>query len=195
MSSRIAHFLGVCLLGLVVGVGATSIPSSAQAPWDGWHGPPSDGAAGVRFGMDRESVGLAAREAGFTQLEARKGTMRFGGKLHGRRVELLAEFHDDASGERLSHLQVTWDDLRGGPGGAVRFFEDVDAKLTARHGLPAASRDSSPGQLSTGTGSYLRLYRDVELHAVLELKAVRPDRFLLTLLMDYPQLQPELAGR
>jgi hypothetical protein len=169
----------------------------AQEPWDGWHGPPSEGVAGIRFGMDREAVGEAARAQGFHQLEAREGTMRFSGKLYGRRMELLAEFQQDTLGGfggRLYHLRVTWDDLKGGAGGAVQFFEKIDAGLAARHGTSLLSRDSSPGQLSTGTGRYLRVYRDVELQAVLELTAPRPERYNLTLLMDYPQLHPELAG-
>lgn len=195
MHHRVSTLSGVCLGSLVLLIGLAALPSLAQVPWNGWHGPPSEGIAGVRFGMDRESVGMAAREAGLHQLDARRGTMRFGGRLHDRRVELLVEFHEDPVGHRLSRIQLTWDDLKGGAGGAVRFFEGIDAKLTAGHGPPLARQDSSPGQLSTGTGAYLRLYRDVELQAVLELKAIRPDRYNLTLMMDYPQLQPELAGR
>lgn len=170
----------------------------AQEPWLGWHGPPAEGAYGMRFGMDRATVEEAAHAAGLKTRRSRAGTLRFEGRLEGYSVEVVAEFLDDARGGlggRLTRIHLRWPELPLGASKAVQLFEAFEERMTRRHGTPLLRRDSNPGELSTGRGAYQRLYRDVELQAVLELKATRPERYDLSLLLDYPQLTPQLTGR
>jgi hypothetical protein len=198
--SRPAWWRTVGIAGWIglVALAAGPRPGLAQEPWLGWHGPPAEGIYGMRFGMDRATVEAKAEAAGLTVRRSRHGTLRFDGRLEGYSAELVAEFVDDALGGlggRLRRIQVRWTDFPVMAEQAVGLFRDLDADLRARHGAPLVVRNSSPNQLSTGMGIYRRVYRDVELQAVLELKAPRPDRYDLTLGLEYPQLSPELSGR
>jgi len=168
-------------------------PAVAQDPWEGWVGPPADGIWGLRFGMDRATVDATLVARGLQEAHARAGTMRHIGRENGRTLEVLTLFDADARGDRLYRIQVRWDDMDGSPERAQRFFDAWDEWLSGRYGGPLFRTDGG-SDLLTGSGASLRLYQGTEMQAILELKAPRPGRLDLTLLLDYPQLHPELPG-
>ncbi len=169
-----------------------------EEPWQGWHGPPADGAYGVRFGMDRFMVGEILVSKGLKARGSRSGTQRYAGKIGGRPAELVAEFHDDAAGGlggRLMRIQIRWKELGGGAGRALALFHSHAERLAKNYGAPMVEQDTNASELETGRGVAKRLFRGVEAQTVLELKASRPRRYDLTILIDSPQIHPDLAGR
>ena len=175
---------------------AQSVP--VDEPWLGWHGPPADGALGVRFGMDRFMVGEVFAARGLAARGSRAGTLRYEGTVDGRTAEVLAEFHDDVAsglGGRLMRIHIKWKDLTGGAARALELFTRHAARLSKTYGPPMFEQDTNVSELETGRGSAVRLFRGVEAQTVLELKAPRPRRYDLSILIDSPQIHPELATR
>ncbi|NNM33860.1 MAG: hypothetical protein HKO53_12375 [Gemmatimonadetes bacterium] len=171
--------------------------AAAQDPWEGWFGPPSDGIYGVRFGMDRTTVDALFQKMGLRQATARPGTMRHVGKLEGHSAEVVTEFEEDlysGVGGRLYRIRITWPDLRLRAGKALQWFDRWDRDYAERYGPPRAQRDPGRSNLVNAVASYLRLYQGTQMQAILELKAPKPGRLDLILLLDSPQLHPALPG-
>lgn len=178
---------------LVVFLLSLATPAVAQDPWEGWVGPPADGLWGLRFGMDRVTVDARLQEIGLRQAHARTGTMRHAGHLEDRSLEVVTLYHEDARGERLYRIQVRWDDLQGPPEKSIRLFDRWDQWLQERYGWPLLESGAGSGLL-TGSGASLRLYQGPEMQAILELKSPRPGRIDMALILDHPQLHPDLPG-
>lgn len=170
----------------------------AQAPWIDWYGPPADGMYGLRFGMDPASADEALAPLGLRRASGRVGSLRYEGKLDGVPAELVCDFLPDAAGathQRLYRIAVLWNDVGGGTRRPLALFRTLDARLSQRYDRPKHTRDATEGTLSTGAGYWLRVYQGVEMHAQLDLRSRGPERYYVRLVLDYPQLHPEMAER
>jgi hypothetical protein len=182
------------LVGLALALHASQVGGEL---WDGWHAPLADGYGNLRFGMDRATVAQLLSEAGYRPLNARSGTLRFAGKLDGQSVELLAEFRADAragEGGRLCRIQLHWDGLGGPTSRALALFERWESELARRYEAPLLAEEDGANALEGGRGRFVRLHQGPEMQAILELRAVRTNRFRMLLTLDSPQLQPKLPG-
>lgn len=189
---------GVLVAWSVLCCGVTPSPAAAQAPWRGWYGPPADGMFGVRFDMDPTSADEALAPLKLRRLSGRVYSLRYEGKLIGVTAELVCDFLPDATDaarERLNRITVMWSDISGGTHRALTLFETLDAVLKQRYNEPKLAKDATEGTLSTGAGFWVRIYQGPEMHAQLDLRASAPERYYVRLVLDYPQLHPELAEK
>ena len=188
----------VVMVWSVLSCGLAPSRAAAQAPWLGWYGPPADGMFGVRFAMDLTSADEALAPLGLLRLSGRTGSLRYQGKLDGVKGELVCDFLADGNGpgrERLYRIAVMWSDISGGTHHALTLFRTLDARLKQRYDQPKLAKDATEGTLSTGSGYWLRIYQGPEMHAQLDLRAQGPERYYVRLVLDYPQLHPELAKK
>lgn len=168
------------------------LPRGSQ-PWVGWHGPLDDGLLGLRFGMDRFAVSRILRERGLDGRPSRPQTQRFEGPILGHPGEVLTEFRPDAqapTGERLSRIQIMWR-IDGLPNRAVELFGKLEGMLVSRYGDPLLSEDDGYAALDNGWGKNRRGYVGTQAKALLEVEAIRSQRFRVVLSLESPQLHVE----
>jgi hypothetical protein len=163
-------------------------------PWVGWHGPLDDGLLGLRFGMDRFTVGRILRERELRGRSSRAHMLRFEGSVLSRNGEVLVEFRPDSAtpnGERLSRIQIIWT-IEGVPHGALSLFERLDGMLRSRYGEARLVEEDGFAALDNGWGQYRRVYAGPQAKALLHLESTRQERYRLTLHLESPQLQVPL---
>ncbi len=161
-------------------------------PWEGWYGPFADGAFGLRFGMDRATVARIADEHAWKVLASRDRTLRYEARVAGLKGEVLLLFLDDGGADgRLREIRVSWT-LDGLPQRPWRLYQRLVELLEKRYGEAVAVQEEDGRQsLDTGRGIFRRLYYGEETKALVELRAVRPEHFLLVYRLENPQLEPE----
>lgn len=186
---------GLLLALAVAGTVAAQVP--VTEPWADWEGPPTDGIAGLQFGMDRFEVEDAAAVRGWSPRPPRGGTLRYGLQLLDRRCELVALFVDDAAAKRggeLATVDLRWGQREGLPGPSVERYERLSKFLRGRYGDPVFTQDDGENSLLTGNGALRQLFHGPQTRAVLELVAPRPERYELRLRLEHPPLSGRLPA-
>lgn len=164
-------------------------PRGSQ-PWVGWHGPLDDGLLGLRFGMDRFAVSRILRERDLEGRPSRPQTQRFEGSILGHPGEVLTEYRPDPhapTGERLSRIQIMWR-IDGLPNRAVELFGKLEGMLASRYGEPLLAEDDGYAALDNGWGKNRRGFVGTQAKALLEVEAVRSQRFRVVISLESPQL-------
>jgi hypothetical protein len=173
-------------------------PSVAQDPaWESWHGPVSDGWLGLRFGMGRFQVARQVESFGLKPENSRSGTMRHRGKLEKKSVQVVTDFVEDRwSGRsgRLHHIELIWLEVGITADRAYSTFESIETELETRYGLPVHEQGGGRSTIINAGGRVLRVYRGPEMQAVLEIESAARGRYNMRLVLDSPQLHPELPG-
>lgn len=186
---------GLALLACMAGPAAAQVP--VTEPWAEWRGPPTDGIAGLQFGMDRFKVEDAAAVRGWSPRPPRAGTLRYALELLDRRCELVALFVDDAAAQRggeLATIDLRWQRREGLPGPSLERYARLSAFLVERYGDPVFTQDDGEAALLTGSGALRQLFHGPQTRAVLELVAPRPERYELRLRLEHPPLSARLAA-
>lgn len=180
-----------CLLFVAFGAGA-------QDPqWTNWHGPVADGWLGLRFGMGRVQVSRWIEGLGLKAENSRAGTMRHRGKLSKKRVQVVTGFVEDRySGRngRLHHIELIWPEVDLTPSRAYESFQALEARLKERYGDPFFEDNGGRVTIINGGGRILQVYQGPEMQAVLEIESAARGQFNMRLVLDSPQLHPDLPG-
>jgi hypothetical protein len=175
-----------------------ALPASAQDPaWNNWHGPLADGWLGLRFGMGRFEVARRVEGLGLKSENSRTGTMRHQGKLDKKSVQVVTDFvedrHSGRSG-RLHHIELIWPEVDLTADRAYGSFEAVASLLEARYGPPFYEQNGGRSTIINAGGRILQVYRGPEMQAVLEIESAARGRYNMRLVLDSPQLHPDLPG-
>jgi hypothetical protein len=175
-----------------------AIPSAAQDPaWESWHGPVADGWLGLRFGMGRFEVARRVESLGLKAENSRAGTMRHQGKLEKKSVQVITDFVEDRqSGRigRLHHIELIWPEVDLTADRAYASFQAVLSLLETRYGPPFYEQNGGRSTIINAGGRILQVYRGPEMQAVVEIESVARGRYNMRLVLDSPQLHPDLPG-